>query len=109
MSRRAFSLCFVTASMRKAVAFSQSFLSQYKACLITAAAIRAGGAQKIPGRLLCAYYDLGGEGVAYHDSDPQNHGSGELNPGRWELPQRISYARGGGYFLHEVQPEAGSN
>jgi hypothetical protein len=29
---------------------------------------------------LCAYYDLGGEGVAYHDTDPQNHGSGELNP-----------------------------
>jgi hypothetical protein len=37
-----------------------------------------GGAQKIPGRVLCAYYDLGGEGVAYHDSDPQNHGGGEL-------------------------------
>jgi hypothetical protein len=27
----------------------------------------------------CAYYDLGGEGVAYHDTDPTNHGSGELN------------------------------
>jgi hypothetical protein len=39
-----------------------------------------GGPQKIPGRVLCAYYDLGGEGVAYHDSDPKNHGSGELNP-----------------------------
>jgi hypothetical protein len=40
----------------------------------------AGGAQKIPGTVHCAYYDLGGEGVAYHDSDAQNHGSGELNP-----------------------------
>src|ERR1039458_4549689 len=39
-----------------------------------------GGPQKIPGKVLCAYYDLGGEGVAYHDSDPKNHGSGELNP-----------------------------
>jgi hypothetical protein len=39
-----------------------------------------GGTQKIPGRVECAYYDLGGEGVAYHDSDAQNHGSGELNP-----------------------------
>lgn len=29
---------------------------------------------------MCAYYDLGGEGVAYHDTDPKNHGSGELNP-----------------------------
>jgi hypothetical protein len=39
-----------------------------------------GGPQKISGRVLLAYYDLGGEGVAYHDTDPQNHGSGELNP-----------------------------
>jgi hypothetical protein len=39
-----------------------------------------GGAQKIPGRVECAFYDLGGEGVAYHDSDAKNHGSGELNP-----------------------------
>jgi len=37
------------------------------------------GPQRIPGRLECAYYDLGGEGVAYHDTDPTNHGSGELN------------------------------
>jgi hypothetical protein len=29
---------------------------------------------------MCAYYDLGGEGVAYHDTDPKNQGSGELNP-----------------------------
>ena len=40
----------------------------------------AGGAQCIPGRMYCAYYDLGGEGVAYHDSDACNHGSGSLNP-----------------------------
>lgn len=39
-----------------------------------------GGAQKIPGRVECAYYDLGGEGVAYHDSDAKNNGSGALNP-----------------------------
>lgn len=39
-----------------------------------------GGAQKVPGEVQPAYYDLGGEGVAYHDIDPQNHGSGELNP-----------------------------
>lgn len=37
------------------------------------------GAQQIPGRIECAYYDLGGEGVAYHDTDATNHGSGELN------------------------------
>ena len=40
----------------------------------------AGGAQKIPGRLECEYYDLGGEGVAFHDSDSINSGSGKLNP-----------------------------
>jgi hypothetical protein len=35
--------------------------------------------QAIPGRLECAYYDLGGEGVAYHDTDPINVLSGVLN------------------------------
>jgi hypothetical protein len=39
-----------------------------------------GGPQDIPGRLQCAYYDYGGEGVAYHDTDTVNHGSGQLNP-----------------------------
>ncbi len=36
-------------------------------------------AQAIPGRLQAALFDLGGEGVAYHDTDAINHGSGELN------------------------------
>jgi hypothetical protein len=36
--------------------------------------------QKIPGRVECALYDVGGEGVAYHDSDAKNDGSGGLNP-----------------------------
>jgi hypothetical protein len=36
--------------------------------------------QIIPGRVYCAYYDLGGEGVAYHDQTKENHGSGALNP-----------------------------
>ena len=39
-----------------------------------------GVAQKIPGRVECAYYDLGGEGIAYHDTDAKNNGSGVLNP-----------------------------
>ncbi|QEC70233.1 carbohydrate-binding protein [Panacibacter ginsenosidivorans] len=38
------------------------------------------GAQKIPGKLQCEYYDFGGEGVAYHDNDSINSGSGKLNP-----------------------------
>ena len=39
-----------------------------------------GGPQKIPGRVQCAYYDRGGEGATYHDSDSKNNGSGALNP-----------------------------
>jgi hypothetical protein len=79
MSKRVFSLCFIAASILPATAFSQSFLSQYKG-LPYHDSHYPGGPQTIPGRVLCAYYDLGGEGVAYHDTDPQNHGSGELNP-----------------------------
>lgn len=36
--------------------------------------------QQIPGRVQCELYDLGGEGVAYHDNDTMNNGSGNLNP-----------------------------
>ncbi|NDV82555.1 carbohydrate-binding protein [Bacteroides sp. 51] len=36
--------------------------------------------QVIPGRLVCAYYDVGGEGIAYHDTSGVNEGSGKLNP-----------------------------
>ncbi|HSY44024.1 MAG TPA: hypothetical protein VK811_08930 [Candidatus Acidoferrum sp.] len=39
-----------------------------------------GGAQKIPGKVQCAYYDFGGEGVAHHVSGTTNFGSGRLNP-----------------------------
>lgn len=38
-----------------------------------------GAPQVIPGRVECALYDLGGEGVAFHDPDPVNRGSGEYN------------------------------
>ena len=38
------------------------------------------GAQIIPGKVYCAYYDFGGQGIAYHDATSENHGSGELNP-----------------------------
>jgi hypothetical protein len=42
--------------------------------------VHHGGPQRIPGCVQCAYYDSGGEGVAYHDSDAKNNGSGALNP-----------------------------
>jgi hypothetical protein len=37
-------------------------------------------AQVIPGKVQCEYYDQGGEGIAYHDKDSVNNGSGKLNP-----------------------------
>ena len=40
-----------------------------------------GRPQAIPGRIQAEFYDTGGEGVAYHDSDAGNNGSGKLNPG----------------------------
>jgi hypothetical protein len=36
--------------------------------------------QQIPGKIECEFYNTGGEGVAYHDSDSVNNGSGKLNP-----------------------------
>jgi hypothetical protein len=42
--------------------------------------VHDGGPQRIPGRVQCAYFDLGGEGVAYHTLDKRNQGSGGLNP-----------------------------
>jgi hypothetical protein len=40
----------------------------------------SGGAQNLPGKLQCEYYDSGGEGVAFYDADTINSGSGGLNP-----------------------------
>jgi hypothetical protein len=79
MSRKVFSLCVMAASMLAATALSQSFLGQYRGMAYHDSRFN-GSPQKIPGRVLCAYYDEGGEGVAYHDTDGKNHGSGELNP-----------------------------
>lgn len=39
------------------------------------------GVQTIPGRIQFEYFDTGGEGIAYHDSDTSNRGSGGLNKG----------------------------
>jgi hypothetical protein len=54
------------------------------------------GPQVIPGRIELAYYDLGGEGVAYHDTSPANEGSvlnhsgGHWRPG---IPAYIAFFR----------------
>jgi hypothetical protein len=56
-----------------------------------------GGAQVIPGQLQAAFYDVGGEGIAYHNVDAINHGSGELNhtQGHCEegVPPSVCYFR----------------
>ena len=36
--------------------------------------------QSVPGRIQCEFYDEGGQGIAYNDSDAVNNGSGRLNP-----------------------------
>jgi len=59
------------------------------------------GAQILPGKLQCEFYDLGGEGIAYHDTDSMNSGSGQLNPAdgsylnefRINEPVDISYTK----------------
>ena len=50
-------------------------------------AYQKAGRPNIPGIVQCALYDLGGEGVAYHDTDSTNNGSGKLNlePGHQKI------------------------
>jgi hypothetical protein len=50
--------------------------------------------QQMPGRLQCEWYDVGGEGIAYHDADSINNGSGKLNPAN-------------GTFLNEFRMQEG--
>jgi hypothetical protein len=74
----------------------------------------AGGAQVIPGRVQAAFYDLGGEGVAYHDTDAVNHGSGELNykEGHCEegVPAEVCHFREGeGVDISYVKKQADLN
>ena len=80
MARRQTSLCVLgglLATMGRAS--TDDFLNRYRGTSFRDEHHPA-GAQSIPGRVECAAYDRGGEGIAYHDSDAKNHGSGELNP-----------------------------
>ena len=65
-------------------------------------------AQKIPGRIEIAAYDNGGEGIAYHDVDPQNHGSGELNPANGSYLNEFRKGDGGdtSYTKFHITPDA---
>lgn len=54
--------------------------------------VRSFRGQPIPGRLECAFYDLGGEGVAYHDTTPMNTLSAVLNQNsRHQRPHATSF------------------
>ncbi len=52
--------------------------------------------QVLPGKLELAWYDRGGEGVAYHDTTPENEGA-KLNrtPGHWRpgVPESVAFFR----------------
>jgi hypothetical protein len=54
------------------------------------------GPQVLPGRVELAYYDLGGEGIAYHDTSTENEGA-KLNrtKGHWRpgVPAHIAFFR----------------
>jgi len=105
----AFALALVFACT--AIAASQSgFLAQYKGTPFHDARY-SGGAQKIPGKVLCAYYDLGGEGIAYHDSDAKNNGSGALNPanGTYLNEFRMSEGVDTSYTKFKLDPQIDDN
>jgi hypothetical protein len=72
--------------------------------------------QEIPGRIQCELYDIGGEGISYHDTDSVNNGSGKLNPANGDFFNEfrmhegvdISYTKTGGIDdnpYNEVMPE----
>ena len=75
--------------------------------------------QIIPGRIECEYYNAGGEGLAYHDSDSINSGSGGLNVDdgsylhqfRMTEAVDISYTKSEGIDnspFNMIEPELGS-
>jgi hypothetical protein len=54
------------------------------------------GPQIIPGRIELAFYDLGGEGVAYHDTTPENEGAAlNRTEGHWRpgISKRTAFFR----------------
>lgn len=62
------------------------------------------GPVNIPGIVQCALYDLGGEGVAYHDTTPLNEGSNGLN--RQTTPDNHQRTHGCDYIWHFRANEA---
>jgi len=61
------------------------------------------GAPGVPGIVQCALFDLGGEGIACHDTTPENEGSGVLN--RQITPYNHQRAHAGEYIWHFREKE----
>jgi len=75
----ALSLSLFIAALPANPAADNTFLARYKGTPFHDSRYHD-GPQRIPGKVICAFYDLGGEDVAYHDTDAKNNGSGALNP-----------------------------
>lgn len=104
-----FSICLMTActTVKSVISEEKSTFSDER---------YPGGPQIIPGKVQLEYFNLGGEGVAYHDSDSMNSGSGRLNPAdgsylnefRIKEAVDVSYTKSRDIDNHEfnlVQPE----
>ena len=91
--RQALALCVVGAFISGAAQAQNNAPETYKGTPYQDSKYQ-GGAQRIPGSVNCAFYDLGGEGVAYHDSDVKNNGSGALNPANGTYLNEFRMAEG---------------
>jgi hypothetical protein len=108
-----FRIAFVSAVVLGAPVVGQSgadFLPQYKGIGFHDSRYNS-GPQRIPGTVICAYYDLGGEGVAYHDGDAKNNGSGALNPanGTYLNEFRINKGVDTSYTKFRLDPKIDDN
>jgi hypothetical protein len=101
---------FTLAATMALCASGADFLKQYKGTSFEDSRYH-GGAQKIPGKVYCAYYDRGGEGVAFHDADAKNNGSGALNPanGSYLNEFRISEGVDISYTKFKLDPPIDDN
>jgi fibronectin type 3 domain-containing protein len=70
-----------------------------QSALSSEASVSAGVVSAVPGVILAINYDLGGEGVAYHDSDSVNQGGAYRNDG-----VDIEASSSGGYDVGWVLP-----
>jgi hypothetical protein len=86
-----------------------SFLKEYKGTPFEDSHFHS--TQKIPGKIYCAYYDRGGEGVAFHDSDAKNNGSGALNPANGSYLNEFRMAEGvdTSYTKMKLDPQIDDN